>query len=64
MRELNNAEILEVCGGTIQAGIPARDPSTDEYVVVPYHGTVPPLYVEIGGRWVPTGTEPFIPPRL
>jgi hypothetical protein len=64
MRELHDAEILEVSGGITNGGIPARDPSSDEYMVVPYHGGNPPLYVNIGGRWVPTGTEPFIPPRL
>lgn len=60
MKQLNTHETHQASGGT--GGIPQRDPETGEYVVVPYHGANPPLYVQIGGHWVPTGTEPFIGP--
>jgi hypothetical protein len=32
--------------------------------VFPNTPGVAPLYVKIGGHWVPTGTEPFIPVDL
>jgi hypothetical protein len=60
---LTGAELHAVSGGT-RTGIPHFDPESGEYIVVPYVGWGPALYVEIGGRWVPTGSEPFIPPKL
>src|SRR5262245_16767282 len=62
MKQLNTHETQQTTGGTgVVGGIPQWDPETGVYVVVPYEGPHK-LYVQIGGHWVPTGTEPFIPP--
>jgi hypothetical protein len=58
---LSAAELHAVSGGFTK-GMPYFDLESGEYIIRPYTGSALALYVEIGGRWVPTGSEPFIPP--
>jgi hypothetical protein len=51
---LTTAEQLSVSGGGY----------VGQVEVFPVAYGIPPLYVKIGGHWVPTGTEPYIPVDL
>ena len=54
------AHEAEQVGGGYQFGTVGVD-RDGQYEIVPTNSKSP-LYINVGGRWVPLGTEPFIGP--
>lgn len=60
MHTLEPRDLDRVSGGVLKVGDTYTDLNGGTFTDLNKH--YGGLYVEIGGRWVPTGTEPFIGP--